>query len=84
MIIKQADNEQFSYVNMKLGDVDIYIPDEGDRIGSQVFPSTPYMGNLELIELRGNSLENGFRVKSEYKDSCFNTYGNFVEPDIFE
>lgn len=84
MIIKQADNEQFSYVNMKLGDVDIYIPDEGDRIGNQVFPSTPYMGNLELIELRGNSLENGFRVKSEYKDSCFNTYGNFVEPDIFE
>ena len=66
------------------GDVDIYIPDEGDRIGSQVFPSTPYMGNLELIELRGNSLENGFRVKSEYNDSCFNTYGNFVEPDIFE
>lgn len=84
MIITQVDKEQFSYINMKLGDVDIYIPEEGDRIGNQAFPSTPYMGNLELIELRGDSLENGFRVKSEYKDSCFNTYGNFVEPDIFE
>ena len=83
-IVTQADSEEFSYINMKLGDVDIYIPEDGDRIGDQAFPSTPYMGNLELIELRGDSLENGFRIKNEYKGSCFNTYGNFIEPDIFE
>ena len=80
----QVGHEPFEFTKAELEGVDIYIPENGDRIGDCAFPSTPYINNLELIELRGNDLTDGFRIKKDYKNACFNTYGCFIEPIIFE
>ena len=84
IIFNQVGYEPFDYTKAEIEGFDMYIPENGDRIGNRAFPSTPYVMNLELIELRGSKLADGFRVKDEYKDTCFNTYGSFIEPDIFD
>ena len=84
IVYYQVGHEPFEFTKAELEGVDIYIPENGDRIGDCAFPSTPYINNLELIELRGNDLTDGFRIKKDYKNACFNTYGCFIEPIIFE
>ena len=84
IVYYQVGHEPFEFKKAELEGVDIYIPENGDRIGDCAFPSTPYINNLELIELRGNDLTDGFRIKKDYKNACFNTYGCFIEPIIFE
>ena len=84
IVYYQVGHEPFEFTKAELEGVDIYIPENGDRIGNRAFPSTPYINNLELIELRGNDLSDGFRIKKDYKNACFNTYGCFIEPIIFE
>ena len=84
IVYYQVGHEPFEFTKAELEGVDIYIPENGDRIGNCAFPSTPYINNLELIELRGNDLTDGFRIKKDYKNACFNTYGCFIEPIIFE
>lgn len=46
-----------------LGETKLWIPQEGDQIGYNVFPSTPYGNILSIIELRGENVCEGFRVK---------------------
>lgn len=41
----------------------IYKPVVGDQAGYHYFPSTPYMHNMNGVELRGNALKDGFRRK---------------------
>ena len=84
IVYYQVGHEPFEFTKAELEGVDIYIPENGDRIGNRAFPSTPYINNLELIELRGNDLSDGFRIKNDYKNACFNTYGGFIDPIIFE
>ncbi|MDE7331358.1 MAG: hypothetical protein K2O16_03840 [Lachnospiraceae bacterium] len=43
--------------------VPIYTCEEGDRTGWNFFPAIPYKNTLETIELRGNSLREGFKAK---------------------
>lgn len=54
----------------------IYLPTEGDRTGYHAFPATPYSARLNVIEKRGENIEDGFRVKDEYKDLNISTYGD--------
>lgn len=84
IVYYQVGHEPFEFTKAELDRVDIYIPENGDRIGNRAFPSTPYINNLELIELRGYDLSDGFRIKKDYKNACFNTYGGFIDPIIFE
>ena len=84
IVYYQVGHEPFEFKKAELDRVEIYIPENGDRIGNRAFPSTPYINNLELIELRGNDLSDGFRIKKNYKNACFNTYGGFIDPIIFE
>ena len=84
IVYYQVGHEPFEFTKAELDRVEIYIPENGDRIGDCAFPSTPYINNLELIELRGNDLSDGFRIKKNYKNACFNTYGGFIDPIIFE
>lgn len=55
--------------------VKIYTVTEGDQSGYNPFPMLPYASRLELIELRGDTLKEGFRMKGEYKKAKVNTYG---------
>ena len=84
IVYYQVGHEPFEFTKAELEGVDIYIPENGDRIGNCAFPSTPYINNLELIELRGDDLSDGFRIKNDYKNACFNTYGCFIDPILFE
>ena len=45
------------------GGIPIYTCEDGDRTGWSLFPSIPYKNTLETIELRGDSLKEGFRAK---------------------
>lgn len=48
----------------------LYVPQPGeDQTGYHFFPSTPYTWILERIELRTGKLEDGFRLKEEYRDA---------------
>ena len=84
IVYYQVGHEPFEFTKAGLEGVDIYIPENSDRIGNCAFPSTPYINNLELIELRGDDLSDGFRIKNDYKNACFNTYGCFIDPILFE
>ena len=67
-----------------LGDEVIYYPVSGDQMGYYNFPSTPYVARLQLIELRGTELSDGFRMKDAYRDALVTTYGQVQEKNIFE
>ncbi len=53
----------------------IYIPLQGDQGGYYYFPETTGEQILKVIELRGESLKEGIRVKEEYRDKKLNSYG---------
>lgn len=54
----------------------LFLPASGDRVGFQNFPAIPYRDRLDLIEMRGKKLQDGFRMKVEYRNSNVTTYGN--------
>lgn len=61
----------YSYCEVQQVDLEgliLYVPTEGDQAGYHFFPSTPYMWIVERIELRTGNLEDGFRLKEEYKN----------------
>lgn len=45
--------------------VTFYLPVEDDRIGYYYFPSTPYKGRLNHMELRGEDISEGFRPRAD-------------------
>lgn len=59
--------------------ISIYLPEDGDRSGYEPFPSVPYRKRLDVIELRGESLKGGFRMKDEYRMQKITTYGEVDE-----
>lgn len=56
--------------------VKIYTVTKGDQSGYNPFPMIPYASRLDLIELRGDTLKDGFRMKEEYQKAKVNTYGS--------
>lgn len=74
----------FECETMSFDDIEIYYPVEGDRAGYNSFPSTPYIRRLELIEMRGPSLKDGFKIKEEFKDQFITTYGKIAKINMFE
>lgn len=61
----------------------IYVPTETDQIGYFAFPSSPYRDMLKLIELRGESIKDGFRVKEEFKGAYIPNNGSIAESNVF-
>ena len=55
-------NNREVYYDNSLG-VTVAIPMEGDQVGYDPFPSTAYSGTTCTIELRGETLNEGFRQK---------------------
>ncbi len=62
-VVKQEDYREYASKEFLLGETKLWIPQEGDQIGYNVFPSTPYGNILSIIELRGENVCEGFRVK---------------------
>ena len=82
--LKSMDYVQIEANQAMLGNVTMYYPVAGDQIGYYKFPSTPYTARLELIEIREDDLDKGFRMKEEYRDAYVTTYGQLHEESMFE
>lgn len=52
----------------KLEGITFYVGAGTDQVGYHYFPSTTHLIKLERIELRTGQLEDGFRVKEEYRN----------------
>jgi len=62
-----------------------FVPSEGsDLVGYNNFPAVPYVAIFDKIELLGDSFEDGFKLKDEYKDSLIIGNGNLHEKNIFQ
>lgn len=57
----------------------VYTPKEGDQTNYLEFPAIPYAQRLDVIELRGDEMVDGFRVKEEYRDKKLNPNGFIME-----
>lgn len=82
--MKQADYVECNCEEQKLENFTIYTPKEGDQTGYYSFPSTPYKARLSLIEPRGESLEEGFKMKDEYREGYITTYGDICDTNYFK
>ena len=81
-IIVPADYaEKTGYVKEVDGEL-VWIPADGEQAGYNLFPSTPYDKRLQLIELRGEDIKDGFRMKQEYRNAFVSTYGDIFENNI--
>lgn len=56
--------------------IKIWLTEGSDQSSFDVFPCIPYGGVLDRIELRGETLEEGFKVKDIYKDLKLKNDGN--------
>lgn len=82
--IRCADYAQYSCREYILDGERIYVPDQGDQAGYEAFPSTPYVNRLDKIELRGETLKEGFRMREEYREAFVSTYGEAYAENMFE
>lgn len=83
-LIKSSDYIDFSAEEQYIGDTLIYVPEDGEQLGYDDFPSTPYIQRLNVMELRGVDLSDGFKMKDNYKDKYITTYGYIETTDIFQ
>lgn len=60
---------------MKWENITVYIPVENGSAGYYYIPSTPYPKRLDYIELIGDCIGDGIKIKDEWKNSKINTYG---------
>lgn len=63
----------------QLDGITIYLPASGDLLGYHYFPEVITHSQLELIELRTGRLEDGFRLKEEYRERKIGTTGTLFD-----
>ncbi|MCM1412630.1 MAG: hypothetical protein NC305_19120, partial [Lachnospiraceae bacterium] len=80
---RSANYAEYDCVEYELDGEIIYVPEKGDQAGYFAFPSTPYAARLDLIELRGEDISGGFRMKEEYKNAFVTSSGELDETDMF-
>lgn len=68
---------------LSLNGLPVWVPVKGDQISYEFFPSTPRRKMLSVIELRGESLKEGFRIKEEYRDTLLIANGKISEDNPF-
>ena len=59
--------------------ITMYTPIENCNTGYYCFPGLTYPGRLPYLELRGDTIQDGFRIKEEYKHINLTTYGTIIE-----
>ena len=62
--VMQKDYEQVAVKEIKISGLTFYTPDGGEQLFYHSFPGASYEGMLEGAELRGETLADGFRAKS--------------------
>lgn len=82
-VLRAPDYETYKCDEILMESYSFYVPSEGDQAGYSAFPSTPYRGRLDLIEFRGSTINEGFRMKNEYKEGFVSTYGDIYNDNMF-
>ena len=59
--------------------ITMYTPIENCYTGYYCFPGLTYPSRLSYLELRGDTIQDGFRIKEEYKNANLTTYGSIME-----
>lgn len=59
-LYKQPDYINRVATQYPLGNVQIWMPDEGDMVGYWTFPATPNAGQFQTLKLRGEGFQEGF------------------------
>lgn len=68
-ILKSIDYEKIEVQSMEWNGITMYYPYDGESlIDYSSFPSCPYLWQLNNIELRNQTLKNGFRTKAEHEN----------------
>ncbi len=60
-------------------EITMYVGIENCYCGYYFFPATPYINLLEYIELRGKTIEEGFKVRDDVRNLAFNGMGRIYE-----
>ncbi len=58
--VRQQDYGSYSLLSYEIDGVTLYYPESGDRVGYEYFPAIPRAVD---VELRGDGIEDGFRMK---------------------
>lgn len=75
-LIMQKDYEHIETEAYQYPELTVWYPVNGsDLCGTNVFPSLPYRKMYELLEMRGDDISDGFRVKSEYFNKAIDING---------
>lgn len=82
--LRVPDYDRYGCEEVMIDQYSFYVPCAEDRVGYSVFPSTPYRERLDKIELRGNTLKDGFRMKNEYRNKYISTYGQVYSDNVFD
>lgn len=64
-LINQVDYDIVEVEGIDVGGVIIYYPKSGDQAWYDAFPASSNKANVEKVEMRGNTIEEGFRKKSK-------------------
>lgn len=75
--IVPAEYKTFEVNECQIDSITFYYPADHDWTGYYNFPGITYVNRVSLIELRGDSLEEGFRMKDRYVN--IDTYGNIIQ-----
>lgn len=81
---RPADYIECAYEEHELNGKIIYVPTATDQIGYYAFPSAAYPNMLGLIEMRGDSIKDGFRIQEQYKGAYIPNNGMISENNVFE
>lgn len=76
-IVIPADYQTFKVNECQISGVTFYSPGKNDWTSYYSFPGITYVKRTELIVLRGDSLEDGFRMID--RNVNINTYGNEIQ-----
>lgn len=77
---RQADYNWGNATAVELNGYEFYIGAESDMVGYHYFPGTPNQERLNCVEFRAEKLEDGFRLKEEYRHKKMRTNGRIIEP----
>lgn len=62
-LVNQVDYDMIETDSVNIGNMLIYYPKQGDLSGYYAFPASPYKGTAESVEMRGDTVRDGFRRK---------------------
>ena len=79
-LVMQADYDHIETQMHQYPEYTVWYPVGGsDLCGCNVFPSLPYPKIIDISEMRGNDISDGFRVRSDYTNRMIDMSGDIYD-----